>query len=82
MAYICATSERFYAVCTVLSHMVDDLGNSGKDDQRLLRHIIRCYHRLADNPKAREALKQMLPESLKDPDKKKITDEAVRRWHL
>jgi len=79
--YICQTGERFCAVCSVLAHMVDDLVNSGKDDQRLLRHIIRCYHRLADNPKAREALKQMLPEALRDPDKKKITDEAVKRWH-
>jgi len=79
--YICQTGERFCAVCAVLAHMVEDLVNSGKDDQRLLRHIIRCYHRLADNPKAREALKQMLPDALRDPDKKKITDEAVKRWH-
>lgn len=79
--YICQTGERFCAVCTVLAHMVEDLVNSGKDDQRLLRHIIRCYHRLADNSKAREALKQMLPDALRDPDKKKITDEAVKRWH-
>jgi len=62
--------------------MVEDLVNSDKDDQRLLRHIIRCYHRLADNPKAKEALKQMLPDALRDPDRKKITDEAVKRWHL
>jgi len=41
--------------------MVEDLQNSGKDDQRLLRHIIRCYIRLAENPTAREALKKCLP---------------------
>jgi CCR4-NOT transcription complex subunit 9 len=35
---------------------------------RLLKHIIRCYLRLADNPKARDALRQphILPSSLQD----------------
>jgi len=33
---------------------------------RLLKHIIRCYLRLSDNPRARDALKHCLPEQLKD----------------
>ncbi|KAJ3315527.1 Cell differentiation protein rcd1 [Blyttiomyces sp. JEL0837] len=33
---------------------------------RLLKHVIRCYVRLSDHARAREALKQCLPEPLKD----------------
>lgn len=45
--YICATAERFYAVSTVLSNMVAMLVES--PSHRLLKHIARCYLRLADN---------------------------------
>jgi len=82
LSYICQTGERFFAVCTVLNHMVSDLTTAGKDDQRLLRHIIRCYLRLAENPKANEALRKYLPAPLRDLDQKLITDEAVRKWHV
>jgi CCR4-NOT transcription complex subunit 9 len=50
--YICATADRFFAVSTVLSNMVAMLVEA--PSQRLLKHIIRCYLRLADNPKAKE----------------------------
>merc|ERR1711920_658523 len=33
---------------------------------RLLKHIVRCYLRLADNARARDALRQCLPESLRN----------------
>lgn len=33
---------------------------------RLLKHVVRCYLRLSDNPRAREALRQCLPEPLRD----------------
>jgi len=81
LSYICQTGERFFAVCTVLNHMVTDLTSSGKDDQRLLRHIIRCYLRLAENPKANEALRKYLPAPLRDLDQKLITDDVVKKWH-
>ena len=64
LAYICATADRFFAVSTVLSNMV---GNMVEAPQiRLLKHIIRCYLRLTDNPKAKEALRSVLPTSLQD----------------
>ena len=47
LSYICATYERFYAVSTVLSNMVHVLVE--QPSQRLLKHIVRCYLRLADN---------------------------------
>jgi CCR4-NOT transcription complex subunit 9 len=33
---------------------------------RLLKHVIRCYMRLSDNSRAREALRQCLPDRLRD----------------
>jgi len=62
--YVCATAERFYAVSTVLANMVHLL--QVHPSVRLLKHVVRCYLRLADHPRAREALKTCLPSSLKD----------------
>jgi CCR4-NOT transcription complex subunit 9 len=64
LAYICQTYERFYAVGTVLSNMVNQLVE--QQSIRLLKHVIRCYLRLSDNPRAREALRQCLPQPLRD----------------
>lgn len=79
LAYICATYERFYAVGTVLSNMVTQLVE--QQTVRLLKHVVRCFlryapwlglcraadnHRLSDNSRAREALRQCLPEPLRD----------------
>ena len=47
--YICQTYERFYAVGTVLSNMVNQLVE--QQSLRLLKHVIRCYLRLSDNPR-------------------------------
>jgi CCR4-NOT transcription complex subunit 9 len=49
LAYICQTYERFYAVGTVLSNMVGQLVES--QAVRLLKHVVRCYLRLSDNPR-------------------------------
>lgn len=62
--YICQTYERFYAVGTVLSNMVNQLVE--QQSIRLLKHVIRCYMRLSDNSRAREALRQCLPDRLRD----------------
>eukprot|EP00958_Prasinococcus_capsulatus_P016826 scaffold1883_cov396-Prasinococcus_capsulatus_cf.AAC.28 len=47
--YICATAERFFAVGAVLGSMVTSLAE--QPSVRLLKHIIRCYLRLSDNPR-------------------------------
>lgn len=80
LEYICATADRFYAVSTVLSNMVAML--TKERSHRLLKHIIRCYLRLADNPKAKTALKQCLPTALVDGtfDDLARADAAVQRW--
>ncbi|KAI8806522.1 hypothetical protein BJ742DRAFT_679952 [Cladochytrium replicatum] len=62
--YICQTYERFFAVAAVLANMVTHLVE--QQSIRLLKHVIRCYLRLSDNARAREALKACLPEPLRD----------------
>jgi CCR4-NOT transcription complex subunit 9 len=64
LTYVCATAERFYAVSTVLSNMVGLL--QLHPSVRLLKHVVRCFLRLADHVRAREALKQCLPMALRD----------------
>eukprot|EP00123_Amoebidium_parasiticum_P013462 comp21969_c0_seq1/m.31704 comp21969_c0_seq1/g.31704 ORF comp21969_c0_seq1/g.31704 comp21969_c0_seq1/m.31704 type:complete len:320 (-) comp21969_c0_seq1:154-1113(-) len=64
LQYICQTYERFFAVATVLGNMVQTLVEH--PSTRLLKHVVRCYLRLSDNPRAREALRQCLPEPLRD----------------
>ena len=49
---------------TVLGNLVQSLVD--QPSARLLKHIVRCYLRLSDNPRAREALRQCLPDALRD----------------
>ena len=53
--YLCQTAERFLAVSTVLNNMVIAQIES-KPSTRLLKHIIKCYNRLTENPRAQLAL--------------------------
>ena len=62
--YICTTAERFYAVASVLSNIINQIEK--KPTIRLLKHTIKCYARLSDNARAREALKQCIPKSIKN----------------
>ena len=64
LSYVCATAERFFAVSAVLSSCVSAL--SAPPSARLLKHIIRCYLRLSDNARAREALLNCLPRQFLD----------------
>ncbi|XP_057857987.1 uncharacterized protein LOC131067068 isoform X2 [Cryptomeria japonica] len=80
LAYICATAERFYAVGAVLGNMVSSLAE--QPSVRLLKHIIRCYLRLSENPRACEALKNCLPDILRDATFSSCLreDPTTRRW--
>ncbi|KAJ0975725.1 hypothetical protein J5N97_017690 [Dioscorea zingiberensis] len=80
LRYICATAERFYAVGSVLATMVASLAE--QPSTRLLKHIIRCYLRLSDNPRACEALHNCLPDMLKDGTFNNCLqdDPTTRRW--
>jgi CCR4-NOT transcription complex subunit 9 len=80
LSYVCATAERFYAVSQVLNNMIGLLIQV--PSVRLLKHIVRCYLRLSDNLRAREALKQCLPMSLRDDTFAKALrdDVTVKKW--
>lgn len=80
--YVCATAERFYAVSTVLSSMIAKMMET--PSVRLLKHIVRCYLRLSEHAKAREALVQHLPSPLRDGAFTNALrgEEAVLRWLL
>ena len=63
--YLCQTAERFLAVSTVLNNMViAQIGE--RPSTRLLKHIIKCYNRLTENPRAQLALGQSMPEIVKE----------------
>jgi CCR4-NOT transcription complex subunit 9 len=80
LSYVCATAERFYAVSTVLNNMIECLVEA--PSVRLLKHIVRCYLRLSDNARARDALRQALPSSLRDETFANALrdDVTVKKW--
>lgn len=80
LEYICTTPERFFAVGQVLGNMVAALAE--QPSSRLLKHIIHCYLRLSDNLRARDALRNCLPEALRDATFLPCLrdDPTTRRW--
>ncbi|CAF1441577.1 unnamed protein product [Didymodactylos carnosus] len=80
LSYICQTFDRFSHVAMVLGRMV--LQQQREPSGRLLKHIIRCYLRLSDNPRAREALRSCLPDCLKDHtfDIALKDDQSTKKW--
>lgn len=81
LQYVCATSERFYMLTTVLAAMI---GNKQIEPSsvRLLKHVVRCYLRLSDHPNARDALVACLPESLRDQTFAATirNEDSVQKW--
>ncbi|KAM0891147.1 hypothetical protein ACQ4PT_026597 [Festuca glaucescens] len=51
LCYLCANPERLFAVGTLLAYMVVSHPVQPSAPARLLKHIIRCFHRLSDNPR-------------------------------
>jgi len=78
--YICATYERFSTVSSVLSKMI--VGLVERPSVRLLKHIVRCYLRLSDNNRARDALRGCLPSQLRDTTFAEVLkdDPVTKRW--
>ena len=68
--HLCQTAERFLAVSNVLNMMVVNQIET-KPSTRLLKHIIKCYTRLTENPRALHALSQDIPDIVKE---KKLVD--------
>ena len=74
LTYLCMTAERFFAVSTVLNNMVEN--QLVKPSTRLLKHIIKCYFRLSENPRAQMALNTTMPSIVREMlnDNKKLTE--------
>lgn len=67
LVYVCQTYERFFAVNQVLSVVVEQLTQQSHESSlRLLRHVVMCYRRLADDERARHSLREILPEALRN----------------
>ncbi|EZG56362.1 cell differentiation protein rcd1 [Gregarina niphandrodes] len=88
LLYLCATAERFYAVSSILSSMVNGTSAGTATNERvpptprLLKHIVKCYLRLCDNRKAREAFKHCLPEAFNNDSLSSQIEEdpQIGRW--
>ncbi|CAH9107705.1 unnamed protein product [Cuscuta epithymum] len=80
LEYVCTAAERFFAVGRVLENMLIALAD--QPSPRLLKHIIRCYLRLSDNPRACDALRNGLPRILRDASTiNSLRDDPLsRRW--
>lgn len=79
LKYLCLTYDRFSLICNALNSMVEEIKRD--PSQRLLKHIVRCYLRLSENPNVKDLLKsKFLPEVLKDLNNTIITEEHTRRW--
>ncbi|KAH9291648.1 hypothetical protein KI387_043162, partial [Taxus chinensis] len=50
LSYICSAADRIRAVVVVLGNIVSSLAGANEPSVRLLKHIIRCYLRLSENP--------------------------------
>jgi CCR4-NOT transcription complex subunit 9 len=64
LRYICESTNRLRVLCDVLAHMVQQLPQT--NSYRYLKHVIRCYNSLSENPRGREMLRIGLPEALRD----------------
>ncbi|CAM0872005.1 unnamed protein product [Alopecurus aequalis] len=76
--HMCVTAERLFSLGRLLARMVV----LHPLHTRLVKHIIRCFRRLSDDPRACVALQTLLPDVLKDGtvDGFLVDDPATRRW--
>ena len=75
LKYICEKSERLNAINTVLCYMIKN-----KPSQRLVKHIIRSYNRLAENEEGKNLIKTNLPNEMKDPNFINSLDDSSKKW--
>ena len=75
LKYICEKQERLSAINTVLGFMIKN-----KPSSRLVKHIIRSYCRLAENPEGKNLLKNNLPQEMKEMEFINSLDESSKKW--
>ena len=75
LKYICEKQERLNAINTVLGFMIKN-----KPSSRLVKHIIRSYYRLAENPEGKNLLKNNLPSEMKEEEFFNSLDDSSKKW--
>ena len=75
LKYICEKPERLNAINTVLGYMIKN-----KPSSRLVKHIIRSYYRLAENPEGKNLLKNNLPPEMNEKEFINSLDESSKKW--
>ena len=75
LKYICEKQERLNAINSVLSFMIKN-----KPSSRLVKHIIRSYNRLAENPEGRNLLRKSIPPEMKEIEFIKSLDDSSKKW--
>ncbi|RWR89025.1 CCR4-NOT transcription complex subunit 9 [Cinnamomum micranthum f. kanehirae] len=79
LRYFCSTVEKFYSVGRVLVDMVVSLDE--QPSTRLLKHVIRCFLRLSDNPRGCFGLKMLLFELFRSGAFNGCLDDpTIRQW--
>ncbi|KAK6919334.1 hypothetical protein RJ641_015238 [Dillenia turbinata] len=64
LEYCCPIAERFYSVSRILADLVEAFAE--QPYARLLRHVINCYYRMSESPRACDGLIGSLPAKLAD----------------
>ena len=75
LKYICEKVERLNAINTVLCFIIKN-----KISQRLVKHIIISYNRLAENEEGKNLLKNNLSEEMKEQEFINSLDDSSRKW--
>ena len=75
LKYICEKAERLNAINTVLCFMIKN-----KISQRLVKHIIISYNRLAENEEGKNLFKNNLSEEMKEQEFINSLDDSSRKW--
>jgi len=75
LKYICEKGERLNAINTVLGFMINNEPSS-----RLIKHIIRSYSRLAENPEGKNLLLTNLPSKMKTSEFYNSLDDSGKKW--
>jgi len=75
LKYICEKGERLNAINTVLGFMINNEPSS-----RLIKHIIRSYSRLAENPEGKNLLLTNLPPKMKTSEFYNSLDDSGKKW--
>ncbi|PHT53674.1 hypothetical protein CQW23_08136 [Capsicum baccatum] len=80
LRYICTTPELVFAVVQVLGNMVGAL--AAQPSSSLLKHIIRCYLRLSNNPRACDVVRILPPDILRDTtfSSRLSEDRVTKKW--